>query len=275
MKNKYIVIIFTFLLICTTILGKSDKVTFEWIGHGSAIITTTNNKKILIDPWISTNPICPPKYKNIKNLVRVDFLVFTHGHVDHFMLPDAKAIIEMYNPKVIAPWELSFLVKKLIPKADVQTFKLGNPGAWAKFGELSFAMTFSNHSSGAQLTGLDKPDNLYTGNPVGYLIKLENNKVIYFTGDTGLTSDFKLVIGDYYKPDLAIVPIGGVFTLGPDEAAYAVKMMKVKKVIPIHYKTFPVLTQAPNQFKKALKKHYPTAKPYIINVGEAITVELK
>jgi len=245
---KLFVFLFMSMLIMPMFVMADDgsankKIEIEWLGHGTILITSVGGVRFLIDPWISTNPVCPGKYKNYTGLRKVDFLLYTHGHVDHFMLSDARAIVEKYNPKVIAQWELSFLIKKYIPKANIQTFVLGNTGSWTKYGDVRIAMVGAQHSSGAQMTGMDNLNNLYAGMAVGYIFEFENGYRLYDSGDTGLMSDFKLIIGDFYKPDIAILPIGAVFTLGPEEGAYACKMMSLKNVIPLHYKSFPALTR--------------------------------
>jgi len=109
------------------------KVGIEWLGHGSFLFTSCKGKRILLDPWTSTNPKCPGKYRKKGSFGSVDLVLFTHGHVDHFMLPDAKEIVGDYQPKIVAPWELSFFIKKEIPGANCQTFVLGNKGATADF----------------------------------------------------------------------------------------------------------------------------------------------
>ena len=221
--------------------GEGD-ISIEWLGHGGFLFTSAKGKRILLDPWVSTNPKCPGKYRKTGGFESINMLLWTHGHVDHFMLPDAKKIIEEYKPKVIAPWELNFFIKAEIPLADTQTFVLGNKGATAEFDGLKITMTNALHSSGAQLTGFDAA-NRFVGEAVGYIIEFENNVKVYHSGDTALMSDMKTIIGDYYKPDIAILPIGGVFTMGPKEAAYACSLIKPKIVIPEHFETFPVLEQ--------------------------------
>ncbi|MGE4298012.1 MAG: metal-dependent hydrolase [Desulfovibrionaceae bacterium] len=238
----------------------------EWLGHGSFLFTSAQGKRILIDPWISTNPSCPGKYRKRKSFGSIDLVLWTHGHVDHFMLPDAKAIISDYNPKVIAPWELSFFIKSEIPEADTQTFTLGNKGSWASFDGIRIAMVAADHSSGAQLTGF-QGTNKYVGDPVGYIFAFENGMVLYHAGDTALFGDMKDIIHDYYKPEVAILPIGGVFTMGPDEAAHAVAMIAPKVVIPAHYATFPVLAQSADGFVDKVRTLHPATRTLVLTPG--------
>lgn len=232
------------------------EVGIEWLGHGSFVFTSCANKKILFDPWISTNPKCPVKYRKNGSFGAVDIILWTHGHVDHFMLEDAKKLVADYAPKVVAPWELSFFIKAEIPEADCQTFVLANKGATSDFDGIKITMVEAYHSAGAQLTEFTGT-NLFVGEAVGYIIEFENGLKIYHSGDTSLMGDMKTIIGDFYKPDIAILPIGGVFTMGPEEAAFACGLIRPKVVIPEHYATFPALVQTADGFIREVNKQYP------------------
>ena len=247
------------------------KVGIEWLGHGSFLFTSCKGKKILLDPWISTNPKCPGKYRKKKGFGVVDLILFTHGHVDHFMLPDAKELVADYQAKIVAPWELSFFIKAEIPGANCQTFTLANKGATADFDGIKITMTEAFHSAGAQLTGFEGV-NRFVGEAAGYIMEFENGLRIYHSGDTSLMGDMKSIIGDFYKPDIAILPIGGVFTMGPDEAAFACKLIRPKIAIPEHYATFPVLTQSTDSFKKQVRKLAPQVKVLDVKPGVRVDV---
>ncbi len=223
----------------------------EWLGHGSFAFTSCKGRKILFDPWIHTNPKCPTRYRKKGSFDQVDMILWTHGHVDHFMLTDAKKLIGEYGPKVIAPWELSFFIKDQIPAADCQTFTLGNKGGTTDFDGIKVTMVEAFHSAGAQLTGFEGV-NRFVGEAVGYIIQFENGLKIYHSGDTSLMADMKTIVGDFYKPDIAILPIGGGFTMGPEEAAFACQLIKPKLVIPEHFGTFPSLVQDTVLFEKTL-----------------------
>ena len=247
------------------------KVGIEWLGHGSFLFTSPKGRRILLDPWISTNPKCPGKYKKKGIFGTVDLILYTHGHVDHFMLPDAKAFVTEYSPKIVAPWELNFFIKNEIPKARTQTFTLGNKGASADFDGIKVTMVEAFHSAGAQLTGFEGV-NRFVGEAVGYIMEFENGMKIYHSGDTSLMGDMKSIIGDYYKPHVAILPIGGVFTMGPEEAAFACSLIKPDIVIPEHFGTFPVLIQNTDEFKNQIKKHAPYVKVLEVRPGEKAEV---
>lgn len=243
----------------------------EWIGHGGFIFTSCKNKKILLDPWISTNPKCPAKYRKKGSFGVVDLVLWTHGHVDHFMIADAVELVADYAPKIVAPWELSFFIKSEIPDADCQSFALGNKGATNNFDGIKITMVEAFHSAGAQLTGFEGA-NRFVGEAVGYIIEFENGLKIYHSGDTSLMGDMKTIISDFYKPDVAILPIGGVFTMGPDEAAHACRLIDPKVVIPEHYGTFPALIQTAEGFKQHVQRDTPNIKVLDVKPGEKVMV---
>ena len=243
----------------------------EWLEHGSFLFTSCSGKRILLDPWTSTNPKYPEKYRKKGAFGKIDLVLWTHGHVDHFMLPDAKEIVADYRPKIVAPWELSFFIKAEIPGANCQTFTLGNKGATADFDGIKISMVEAFHSAGAQLTGFEGA-NRFVGEAVGYILEFENGLKIYHSGDTSIMGDMKTVIGDYYRPDIAILPIGGVFTMGPDEAAFACKLIRPKIVIPEHFGTFPVLVQNTDRFKKQVIKQAPQVKMLEVKLGVKVDV---
>jgi len=250
---------------------REGEVGIEWLGHGTFLFTSCKGKNILLDPWISTNPKCPGRYRKKDGFGAVDLILWTHGHVDHFMLPDARELVADYQPKIVAPWELSFFIKAEIPGANCQTFVLGNKGATADFDGIKVTMVEAFHSAGAQLTGFEGV-NRFVGEAAGYIIEFENGFKVYHSGDTSLMGDMKYVIRDYYKPDMAILPIGGVFTMGPKEAAFACKLISPKFVMPEHYGTFPVLVQTSDGFKEEVRKQAPQVK--VLDVKPGVKVDL-
>ena len=247
------------------------KVGITWMGHGSFLFTSIKGRKILLDPWIKTNPKCPVEFRKAGSFGSVDLILWTHGHVDHFMLPDAKKLVAEYPPRIVGPWELSFFIKAQIPEANCQTFVLASKGATANVDDIKITMTDAFHSAGAQLTGFEGV-NRFVGEAAGYIIEFENGFKIYHSGDTSLMGDMKYIIGDFYKPDLAILPIGGVFTMGPKEAAFACKLIRPKYTIPQHFGTFPVLVQSADEFVKETKNYAPKTETLVINPGEEIKI---
>lgn len=250
--------------------GKKEIQT-EWLGHGAFKFVSTQGKVILLDPWISTNPKLPSEYRSFNGFDKVDLILFTHGHVDHFMLKDVKNLIAKYSPDIIAPWELSFFIKQELPTAKCLTYQLSNVGGSYDYHGIKISMVAAEHSSGAQLTNFTGK-NKFMGRAVGFVMQFENGYKIYHSGDTGLTADMKYVIGDFYQPDLAILPIGGVFTMGPEEAAHACGLIRPMAVIPEHYATFPVLEPNAKGFISLMEKSQPLIKVLPIQPGEKTLV---
>jgi len=251
-------------------IGKG-KVSITWLGHGSFLFTSVKGRKILLDPWVKTNPMCPAKYRTIEGFPKVDIVLYTHGHVDHFMLPDLEAIVKRFNPMIIAPFELGLFIKNKLPAANYGLFQVANKGGAGLIEGVKIHMVGADHSSDAQLYSFEAPPNP-VGEPVGYVLEFENGFKIYHSGDTGLMADMKFVIGDYYQPDLAILPIGDIFTMGSREAAYACKLIRPRYVIPEHYRTFPALVQSPNAFLKHTKAYAPGTKVIVMEPGKEIEI---
>ncbi len=219
------------------------KITFY--GH-SAFLVELDGKKILIDPYLS-NPLSPVKPEDIKD---VDLVVLTHGHGDH--LGDAITILKNNkNAKIVAIYELANYVGEQI--GDPGRAIGGNIGGPMLVDDLKIALTPATHSSPY-------------GAPTGVVI-IGKEASIYHAGDTGVTMDMKL-IGELYKPDIALLPIGGHFTMDPVEAAKAVELIKPKVAIPMHWGTFPVLYGKPEEFKKLVEEKTPETKVIILQPGE-------
>lgn len=252
-------------------LKKDGVIKIEWLGHGGFKFESVSGTVILVDPWLSTNPKCPAKYRNPENFEKVDILLFTHGHVDHFMVPDTEAIVNKYNPLVVATTELGIMIKHEIPMANVQRYKLSNKGASAMLGNVKITMTPADHSSNAQRTNFSAPPT-EVGEAVGYVLEFENGFKIYHAGDTGLMTDMKMVIGDFYCPDLAILPIGNVFTMGPREAARACQWIRPNYVIPGHYNTFPALEQTADTFIAGIKEDSPETEVIVLTPGKVYKI---
>ena len=229
-----------------------------WLGHGVVRITSTTGKVILVDPFIKQNPKMPPQYKDLKALGKVDVILVTHGHSDH--VADLEALARLTGATVVANFELSrqyIEMGRLEPRKVVAMNKGGTVTPLGR--GIKIHMVRAEHSSSLDLVISPPPDwttkmlrHLDAGAPVGYVVELENGFSIYLSGDTDVFGDMAL-INQFFKPDLAIVSIGGHFTMGPRRAAYAVReLLKPKQVIPIHYGTYPVINRTPAEFKAAL-----------------------
>src|ERR1017187_9234966 len=207
-----------------------------WLGHATFRIQTPKGKTILVDPWVMQNPACPEKEKTVKS---VDVMLITHGHGDH--IGDAVEIAKKHKPKVVGIPELCGWLQQ---KGDEQ-ISMMNKGGTQQVGDIKVTMVHADHSCGIQ----DGDQMVYGGEACGYVIEFDNGLKIYHAGDTNVFGDMK-IIHDLYAPDIAMLPIGDHFTMGPREAAYACDLLKAKTVIPMHFATFPVLTGTPGALSK-------------------------
>jgi L-ascorbate metabolism protein UlaG (beta-lactamase superfamily) len=208
-----------------------------WLGHSSFSVRTPGGKTILFDPWYTGNPSFPEGAKP----TNADVILVSHGHSDH--ITDAAAMAKQTGATVVGIWE----VAQWLGSKGVQNLEPMNKGGTISVKGLRVTMTEALHSS-----SFDENGNVYLGEPAGFVVKLENEQTLYFAGDTALFSDMKL-IGELYKPDIAFLPIGDRFTMGPDTAAMAAKWLGVKQVVPMHWGTFPLLTGTPDQLKQHLE----------------------
>ena len=225
-----------------------------WLGQASFRIKSPGGKTIVVDPWITGGPKTPAAYKtNLAALGRVDVLLVTHAHVDH--IGDAPALAKLNNTKLYAPADMvtPLVTLGLLPAELTHRFnKSGSvqpaPGikVTAVAAEHSSLLVWNNPATG-------KAESHPAGEAVGYIIELENGFKIWHMGDTGLFGDMKF-ISDYYKPDLVLMPIGGNFTMGPDDAAFAANSwIKPKNVIAMHYNSNPLATGTLAQFQAAMQ----------------------
>jgi len=206
---------------------KNNHITF--IGHSTFLLTTPSGQVALIDPWVMTNPMCPEALKSTR---RLDVIFLTHAHSDH--LGDLLALAKKHRPKMVASFETCLWIES--KGFENETCPMGKGGSQT-VGEFEVTMTHAFHSNSIDENGVRH----YGGEPAGYVIRMPEGFTIYHAGDTALFGDMKL-IGELYKPDVALLPIGDRYTMGPREAAYAIRLLGVKHVIPMHYATFPFLT---------------------------------
>jgi L-ascorbate metabolism protein UlaG (beta-lactamase superfamily) len=255
------------LLVAST-AHADNKTTVKWFGHAAFQITLPSGKAMLIDPWIQ-NPSNPTGKEDVKT-VAADLILVTHGHFDH--LGDAAEIGKRTKAKLVATFDLGNAIVGTLgyPKDGYGFDTGGNFGGTIEVlgGEAAITFVPAVHSSAI---GMDPTKAGYGGNPGGFVIAIKGGPTIYHTGDTDLFGDMAL-IGSHAKIDLMLACIGDHFTMGPDRAAEAVKLVKAKQVVPMHFGTFPVLTGTPDAFGKALKKTAPGAKLTVMKIGETITL---
>ena len=212
---------------------------FTWLGHGTFLFCSPGGKRLLIDPWVATNPVCPEASKKIREL---DLMLLTHGHDDH--TADAVSIGRATLARVIAPYELALWLQQ----KGLQSVTGMNRGGTIEAAGLSITMVPACHSSSIVEDGRI----VYLGEPCGYVIRFEDGLTIYFAGDTSIFGDMRL-IAELYHPRIAFLPIGDTYTMGPQQAAKACELLGVTQVVPMHYGTFPSLTGTPGRLRELVE----------------------
>ncbi|MCX7275247.1 MAG: metal-dependent hydrolase [Burkholderiales bacterium] len=232
----------------------TGKAEFEWLGQAGFRIKTPGGKVIVIDPWISGGPKAPAKYKaSLEALGKVDLLLVTHAHVDH--IGDAPALAKMHNTPLYGPADM---VTPLITLGIIPAnlgFRFNKTGSVRPLPGIKVTAVAAEHSSllvwNNPATG--KNESHPAGEAVGFIIEMENGLKVWHMGDTGLFGDMKF-ISERYKPDLVLMPIGGNFTMDPEDAAFALKeWIRTRAVIPMHYNSNPLAKGTLAEFQEAMK----------------------
>jgi L-ascorbate metabolism protein UlaG (beta-lactamase superfamily) len=232
----------------------SGKTEVLWLGQATTRITTPGGKVIVIDPWLTSNPKTPANFKALESLGKVDLILVTHAHFDH--VADAPALAKLNKATVYGPAGLNQTLTTLGVLPPELSQRFGKGGTITPFGPTGPRITAvrAEHSSEyAWKNPVTNKDEVQPGGePVGFILEMENGFKIWHMGDTGVFGDMRL-IADMYRPDLVLIPIGGHFVMHPEHAALATReMIRPKYAIPIHYGTVPVLRGTPAEFKAAL-----------------------
>ena len=217
---------------------KGNRITY--FGHSTFTLTTESGKVALIDPFVKNNPLCPPSLHNIPKL---DAILLSHAHDDH--MADLLDIAAQHHPPIAAIFETAVWLASKGFEKDIRPMSKGGS---QKISEFEVTMTHAFHSNSINTDGV----RIYAGEPAGLIIRMPGDFTVYHAGDTAVFGDMGL-IGELYKPDVAMLPIGDLFTMGPREAAHAVKLLGVKHAIPMHHSTFPMLTGTPDAFREQCK----------------------
>lgn len=208
-----------------------DGAELTWLGHASFLLKSPGGKYLVIDPWLEGNPKCPPEFYGWD---KADYILLTHGHFDH--MGSAESLAKKTGAAVLCNFELASYLES---KGVANTVGM-NKGGTVEFGDIKITMVYADHSSGISTEhGI-----IYGGEAAGFVVTLENGLTLYHAGDTNVFGDMAL-IKTLYQPDVALLPIGGHFTMAPKEAAYAVRLLGAKTVVPMHYGTFDALTGRP------------------------------
>ncbi len=224
----------------------------RWLGHSAFVFSSRLGNIILIDPWIS-NPKAP---KNI-SFTHVEGILVTHGHSDH--VGEAFELAKKFNAPLIASYELTEIAKK----HGVTNVLPINQGGSQHINDITITAVSAVHSSSYQ-----EGDNiLYAGASLGFIVAENGAPTFYHAGDTGVTYDMAL-ISELYHPSIAILPIGGVYTMKPSEAALAARLLQARIIIPMHYGTFPALTGTPAELEKEMKRLGVLSRVVVLTPGQ-------
>ena len=211
-----------------------------WLGHSAFLIVTPSGPRILTDPWLG-NPSCPAPLGRAEALLPIDLILLSHGHGDH--LGDTVHVARAADAPVVCLFEVG---QYLTAKGLKRVHDMGKGGTQEVSG-VRITMTDAVHSGSM----MDEGTIVYLGGAAGFVLRQAGMPTIYFAGDTALFGDMK-TIAEVYRPEIAFLPIGDHYTMGPDTAAIPAKWLGVRQVVPMHWGTFPILTGTPAMLKEHL-----------------------
>ena len=220
-------------------MASIGRLAITWLGHSTFLLGTPGGRRLIFDPWLVDNPRCPEEWK--RKVPTVDLVLVSHGHSDH--VGDAARVARENNAPVVGMVELC----RWLQRQGVRRVEPMNLGGTITVAGLRVTLVEAQHSSAC----LDDESPIYLGAPSGFILTLEDGRVIYFAGDTDVFEGMRL-IRELYHPEVAFLPIGDRFTMGPRGAALACDLLGVKQVVPMHYGTYPALTGTPKELRKSV-----------------------
>ncbi len=247
--------------VVTQSVGEAGSLT--WLGHATVLLTTSSGTRIVFDPWIEGNPKSPI---TLGALGDIDGIAVTHGHFDH--MASVAALAEATGATVVCVPEMAAYFASI----GVGNIVEMNKGGTVHVVDVSLTMVSADHSCGVAVG-----DNLpyaYGGNPVGFIVGLPTGQggPVYVSGDTNVFGDMAL-IRELYAPEIGLMPIDGYYNMGPREAAHAVQLLGLSRVVPIHYGTFPILTGTPDALRGHLKSNESMAQTISIDPGQSVPLK--
>jgi L-ascorbate metabolism protein UlaG (beta-lactamase superfamily) len=237
--------------------------TLTWLGHATVLLATSGGTRIVFDPWLEGNPKSP---EGLRHLGPLDAIAVTHGHFDHIgsVVPLAAAT----GAQVVCVPEMAAYFASI----GVSNIVEMNKGGTIAVGDVHLTMVTADHSCGVSVG--DGAVNVYGGNPVGFVVRLPDGQggPVYVSGDTNVFGDMSL-IRDLYAPEIGLMPIDGYYNMGPREAAHAVKLLGLRRVVPIHYGTFPILTGNPAELREFLNAAQTIVATLAIEPGDSVSIK--
>lgn len=238
-------------------MNETARAKLTYLGHATIRCDLPDGEVVLIDPWLEGNPACP---EELQDLDRLDAVLITHGHFDH--IDDAVEVCKRRLPEIVVA---NLEICHWLDSRGVQNTSAMNLGGTQEVLGMQVTMVPAMHTSGLN----DNGRMISGGMACGYVVRLPGGQTIYFAGDTALFTDMQL-IGEFYRPQLAFLPIGDHFTMDPSQAAWATRYLQVRRVVPIHWGTFPVLTGTPERFQRELEDLGVECEMVRLEAGESV-----